>query len=64
MRYTLFAFWCAITFVWMCIVLSDFVFNRISVGLFAARLALVLIWPLAILSSAGRNVLFKEGMHL
>jgi hypothetical protein len=41
--------------------LSDFVFRRPhGVGLLARRLGLGLIWPLALLSSAGRRALMGK----
>ena len=41
--------------------LSDFIFRRPhGLGLLAKRLAMGLIWPLALVSTAGRRVLFGK----
>jgi hypothetical protein len=59
MRYLPFALWGAITIVLVLIALSDFLFGKSGVKLFGLRIALALIWPLALLSSAGRSILFR-----
>jgi hypothetical protein len=59
MRYLPFALWAAITIVLVLIALSDFFFGKSGARLFAVRIGLALIWPLALLSSAGRSILFR-----
>jgi len=59
MRYLPFALWGAITIVLILIALSDLIFGKSGLRLFGIRLALSVIWPLAILSAAGRNILFR-----
>jgi hypothetical protein len=59
MRYLPFALWGAITIVLILIALSDLIFGKSGLRLFGIRLALAVIWPLAILSAAGRNILFR-----
>jgi hypothetical protein len=59
MRYLPFALWGAITVVLILVALSDLVFGTSGIRLFGIRIALALIWPLAILSAAGRSILFR-----
>jgi hypothetical protein len=59
MRYLPFALWSAITIVLVLIALSDFLFGKSGVKLLGIRIGLALIWPLAILSAAGRSILFR-----
>jgi hypothetical protein len=59
MRYLPFALWGAITIVLILIGLSDLIFGKSGLRLFGIRLLLAVIWPLAILSAAGRNILFR-----
>jgi hypothetical protein len=59
MRYLPFALWGAITVVLILVALSDLVFGKSGIRLFGIRIALALIWPLAILSAAGRSILFR-----
>jgi len=59
MRYLPFALWGAITIVLLLIAVSDLLFGKSGAKLFGMRVALALIWPLAVLSSAGRSILFR-----
>jgi hypothetical protein len=59
MRYLPFALWGAITIVLILVALSDLVFGKSGIRLFGLRIALSVIWPLAILSAAGRSILFR-----
>jgi hypothetical protein len=59
MRYLPFALWGAITIVLILIALSDLLFGKSGVKLFGLRVALALVWPLALLSAAGRSILFR-----
>ena len=64
MRWRIFAIWAAITVVIMAMALSDFIFNKSDARKLGLRLALAIVWPLALMSSAGRNLLFKSGREL
>lgn len=59
MRYLPFALWGAITLALLLIALSDFLFGKSGAKLLGMRVGLAIIWPLAILSSAGRSILFR-----
>ena len=59
MRYLPFALWGAITIVLILIGLSDLIFGKSGLRLFAIRVALAIVWPLAILSASGRSILFR-----
>jgi hypothetical protein len=59
MRYLPFALWAAITVVLVLVALSDFLFGKSGAKLLGMRVLLSLIWPLAILSAAGRSILFR-----
>lgn len=64
MRWRVFAVWAAITVVFMAIAVSDLLFGKSDAKKFGLRLALSVVWPLALLSSAGRELLFKSGRDL
>lgn len=64
MRWRVFAVWAAITVVFMAIAVSDLLFGKSDAKKFGLRLALAVVWPLALLSSAGRELLFKSGRDL
>ena len=59
MRYLPFALWGAITIVLILIAVSDLLFGKSGLKLFGMRVGLALIWPIAILSAAGRSILFR-----
>lgn len=64
MRWRIFALYVAITVVLMAICASDFFFGKGEGRKLGVRLGLCLIWPLAGLSRAGRDLLFKSGAKL
>ena len=59
MRYLLFTLWFAITVVLLVAVLSSGLFGRAPWKRTLYRACLALFWPLALLSQAGRNLLFN-----
>lgn len=61
MRYLPFIVYSAVTIVMLVFVLSDLVFRRDTFRRVLLRAALVLIWPLAALNRAGREILFRSG---
>jgi len=61
MRYVLFLVWVAVSLYLLVTAISDFLFGRHDAVRLAQRLGLALVWPLAILSEAGRAVLFTKG---
>lgn len=63
MRYPFIAY-AAITLVILLVVLSDFVFGDSTWGRLWRRVLLAFVWPLAMLSSSGRAVLFTNGSKL
>lgn len=64
MRWRIFSIWVAITVVIMAFAVSDFLFNKTDARRLGLRLALACVWPLALLSSAGRELLFRSGRGL
>jgi hypothetical protein len=63
-RYLPFVLWIAITVVLLVTITSDFIFGRRDPRLWLMRMGLALIWPLAALSRAGRDILFRNGRDL
>ena len=64
MRWRLFYLWVAVTFVLIAISFSDFFFGRGNAKRLGLRVLLSFVWPLAALSSAGREILFRAGRKL
>lgn len=64
MRWLPFVLWVAVTVVLMLIIISDFAFGAGDAKRLAKRLLLALVWPLAALSSPGRDILFNTGKEL
>ena len=64
MRYAIFGVWFALSAAFIVMSLSAFFFGRRDVRRLAKRVALAVIWPLALLSTAGRSVLLDEGKDL
>lgn len=64
MRYLLFALYVSSLITMILMVLSDFFFGHSSGRDLGRRLLLVLVWPIAILSRAGRVILFNNGRDL
>ena len=64
MRYAIFGVWFALSVAFIVMSLSAFFFGRRDVHRLAKRVALAVIWPLALLSTAGRSVLLDEGKDL
>lgn len=54
----------SITGVLILIVLSDYIFGDVNLRTTGKRLGLVLVWPLAVLSRPGRELLFNYGSKL
>lgn len=61
MRYVLFVLWASVSVYLLVTAVSDFLFGRHDARRLAQRVALSLLWPLAILSEAGRTVLLTKG---
>jgi len=61
MRYVLFLLWASITLFLIVTAISDFIFGRHDAGRLLTRIVISLVWPLAILSAAGRDFLFNRG---
>lgn len=61
MRWRLFAVWVAVTAVLILMAVSELVFGRGDLRRFGERVLLALVWPLALLSPAGRAKLFGSG---
>lgn len=61
MRWRLFAVWLAVTAVLVLMALSEQLFGRGDLRRFGERVLLALVWPLALLSPAGRARLFGSG---
>jgi hypothetical protein len=61
MRYLPFTRWVAITAVLVIAAVSEFVFGRSGIRRLGLRVALSLVWPLALFSRAGREVLLSFG---
>ena len=64
MRYLPFTLWVAISVVLMVFAVSDHLFGKSSSRQLLKRIVLSLVWPLALLSSAGRAILFNAGRGL
>jgi hypothetical protein len=60
----IFALWVGVTVVILAMCLSDFFFGKGDAKRLGKRAALAFIWPLAALSSAGRDFLFNAGKDL
>lgn len=56
----LFVVWVVATLYFLAIAVSDFTFGKGDVKALAVRAVLCFVWPLAILSAAGRKVLFTN----
>jgi len=61
MRYILFVLWASITLFLLLSALSDFLFGRHDGRRLLQRVLLAVVWPVAILSAAGRDLLFNRG---
>ena len=59
LRWKLFPFYIAGTLVLLLMSLSAWLFGDSGFKLFAKRVGFCFIWPLAMLSKSGRNVLFE-----
>ena len=64
LRYLPLVVWLSITVVFVFMSLSQFLFGARDFGKLLRRLGLALVWPLAMLSSAGRRILMDEGRNL
>jgi hypothetical protein len=64
MRYLPFILWFAITAMLLVAITSDFLFGRRDPRLWLMRMGLALVWPLAALSRAGREILFRNGREI
>lgn len=64
MRYYAFTLWVAVTFYLSLWFISDFAFGDGSAKKLIKRLLFAIIWPFALLSRPGRNVMFKSGKGL
>ena len=64
MRYLPFTLWVAITVVFILYAVSDVVFGKSTSGQLLTRIALSLVWPVALLSSSGRALLLNAGRGL
>jgi hypothetical protein len=62
-RYLPFILYSAVTIVMLAFVVSDLLFRRDSFRRVLLRILLVLIWPLAALNRAGREILFRSGRN-
>jgi hypothetical protein len=63
-RYAIFGVWFALTVAFVVMSISAFFFGRRDPQRLLKRLGLSLVWPLAMLSTAGRSVLLDEGKQL
>jgi len=61
MRWRLFAAWVAVTVVLVLMAVSDCLFGKGDLKQLGERVLLALVWPLALLSAAGRARLFRTG---
>jgi hypothetical protein len=61
MRYLPFALWAAITVVLIAMSLSSFLFGSLQARQLAINVVLALVWPIALLSGAGRQALLQMG---
>lgn len=64
MRWQLIAVWAAVTVVLMLMAISDFAFGQRDAKKLGICLALAVFWPIAALSSRGRELLFRTGKTL
>lgn len=64
MRWMLLPIWIAITAVLVIIVASDSLFAKKRDPRLGMRFLLCLVWPIALLTKAGREVLFKNSEGL
>jgi hypothetical protein len=60
MRYILFYVWLAVTAILLFYAVSDGAFGTSGFKAMAKRVALALAWPVAVLSAAGRKILFSN----
>lgn len=58
-RFWAFAIWLAVTAVLLLIALSDYVFGESTGRQLLTRAVLILVWPLAMMSSSGRVLMFN-----
>jgi hypothetical protein len=63
MRARLIAAWVAVTVVLILMAVSDQLFGKSDLRRLGERILLALVWPLAILSPAGRSRLFRMGRN-
>lgn len=64
MRYLPFTLWVGISVVFIVYAVSDMVFGHSTARQLLARMALALVWPVALLSSSGRALLLNAGRGL
>ena len=64
MRYWPFTLWVAITVVFIVYAVSDVIFGKSTARQLLTRVALSLVWPIALLSSSGRALLLNAGRGL
>jgi hypothetical protein len=64
LRYVPLAIWFALTIAFVAMSLSQFLFGARDWHRLGRKLGLSLVWPLALLSSAGRRILLDEGRDL
>jgi len=63
-RWWIFDIWFSITVLFVLIAISTFVFAKDGWKRLGMRVMLAVVWPFAMLSRAGRNLLFKVGEKL
>jgi hypothetical protein len=64
MRYIPFAIWVGITLWFLVMSVSSYYFGDGGVRLLAKRIGLSFVWPLAMLSREGRNIILSYGRKL
>lgn len=64
LRWRFFEVYAAITLVLILLCFSDFFFGDGKAKQLAIRLMFCFLWPIAALSSTGREILFKQGRGL
>ena len=64
LRYVPLAIWFALTVAFLAMSFSQFLFGARDWRRLGRKLGLSLVWPFALLSSAGRRILLDEGRDL